>query len=41
MFDVLDDFLEGKDIDLELERKILEYHVSTAHKRSEPVPFID
>lgn len=38
-YDVLDDFLEGKDIDLELERKILDFHLGTAHKRAEPVPF--
>lgn len=38
-YDVLDHFLEGKDIDLELERKILEFHLGTANKRSEPVSF--
>ena len=38
-YDVLDDFLEGKNIDPEMEYKILEFHLTTAHKRAEPVPF--
>lgn len=40
-YDVLDDFLEGKKIDPLLERKILEFHLSTAHKRSPPGMFPD
>ena len=38
-YDVLDDFLEGKEIDLALERKILEHHLGTAHKRDFAVEF--
>jgi NAD+ synthase len=38
-YDVLDDFLEGKEIDKDLERKILDFHMAMAHKRAEPVHF--
>lgn len=38
-YDVLDDFLEGKRIDPRLERKILEIHLSTTHKRNPEVSF--
>lgn len=39
-YDMLDDFLEGKNIPAEMERKILEFHVGTAHKREHPVSFL-
>ena len=38
-YDVLDDFLEGKEISSDMEKKILDYHISTAHKRALPVSF--
>lgn len=38
-YDVLDDFLEGKEVSQEMEDKILKYHLSTAHKRALPVSF--
>ena len=39
-YDVLDDFLEGKTIDSKMEKKILDIHISTAHKRALPVSFL-
>jgi NAD+ synthase len=38
-YDVIDDFLEGKEIEPEMENKILDHHISTAHKRALPVSF--
>ena len=38
-YDVLDDFLEGKSVSKEMMVKMLDIHISTAHKRSLPVGF--
>ena len=37
-YNLLDDFLEGKEIDIETEQKIIQLYIGTQHKR-DPIPF--
>lgn len=40
-YDVLDDFLEGKEVSQEMEIKMLDFHIGTTHKRKMPIGFRD